>query len=448
MESRRRFIQNLLTFTGALILKSNAQSSPVIQREKQMNAQTTVYRSINGSSSENMKKVLELIGGIETIIGLNDIVIIKPNVQWWNQGAPNISAVNTFISLIMERPGGFRGEVILAENNHCGSSPWNSAGWQKPFDRNSDLRGINNYNELSNHLKKKFGDKLSICHWIDLGAGNKRVYSPADGTGYVLCDGTGGVPLLSLDNGLQDENRREVIMSYPIFKTDKGTIIDFKNGIWEKGKYTKQSIKFINFSALNHHSNYCGMTSSVKNYLGITDISGGPETKNGAKYYGKYKNFHMFAFDTWEPGPVAGMLGAEIGIFMNKIRKANLNITTAEWIGLSSRSDPPVSHTKTILASTDPVALDYHSAKYVLFPNSKSWIHNPDNEKGPLFEYLNKCSEKTGDILCEKFVDVQSFDFLSNSIQKDDELVVIGDKLWGNNFKSIIKHLILRFSRM
>ena len=54
-----------------------------------------------------MEKVLELIGGIEKIVVLNDIVIIKPNVQWWNQGAPNIAAVNAFISLIMNRHSGF-----------------------------------------------------------------------------------------------------------------------------------------------------------------------------------------------------------------------------------------------------------------------------------------------------------------------------------------------------
>ena len=32
-------------------------------------------------------------GGIEKIIGAGDIVVIKPNVQWWNQVAPNLSAI-------------------------------------------------------------------------------------------------------------------------------------------------------------------------------------------------------------------------------------------------------------------------------------------------------------------------------------------------------------------
>jgi hypothetical protein len=43
-------------------------------------------------------------------------------------------------------------------------------------------------------------------------------------------------------------------MTYPILKTDKGTVIDFKNGIWKKGTFTGQTFRFINVSVLNHHS--------------------------------------------------------------------------------------------------------------------------------------------------------------------------------------------------
>jgi hypothetical protein len=40
-------------------------------------------------------------------------------------------------------------------------------------------------------------------------------------------------------------------------------------------------------------------------------------------------------------------------------RKADLNIISAEWTGLSSRTDPPIARTQAVLASIDPVALDY-----------------------------------------------------------------------------------------
>ena len=61
------------------------------------------------------------------------------------------------------------------------------------------------------------------------------------------------------------------------------------------------------------------------------------------------------------------MIGAEIGMFLNTIRKADLNITTAEWIELSSRTESPVARTKAFLASSDPVALDFHATNYLLF---------------------------------------------------------------------------------
>jgi len=36
---------------------------------------------MNGSPSENLTKVFELMGGVEKIIGSGDVVMIKPNVQ-------------------------------------------------------------------------------------------------------------------------------------------------------------------------------------------------------------------------------------------------------------------------------------------------------------------------------------------------------------------------------
>ena len=234
-------------------------------------------------------------------------------------------------------------------------------------------------------------------------------------------------------------------MSYPVFKTDRGTVIDFKNGIWEKGSYTDQPLRFINFAALNHHSTYCGATSAIKNYLGISDLSGGPDPHNGGRLTDKFYNFHSFPFDKWAPGPQPGMIGAEIAEFMNTIRKADLNVTTAEWVGFASRTEPPVARTKAVLACEDPVALDFHATKYLLHPNSRLEIHNPDDETSPLRQYLVKCGEKDGGIFDERKVAVRSYDFKTNAFQEDDNLVVKGEKDWGNNYKIIFKYLMMRY---
>ena len=113
------------------------------------------------------------MGGIEKLIGADDIVVIKPNVQWWNQGAPNILALKTLVDIIMDRPGGFTGEVIVAENCHRGSTPWQSeaSGWKPAFERNSDLPGIRNYNELGADLKRRHAERYTTCHWINVNTG-------------------------------------------------------------------------------------------------------------------------------------------------------------------------------------------------------------------------------------------------------------------------------------
>ncbi len=448
--TRREFFKKLIIALSTATFIKDSEAGNFVKSpfgEKINENCSAIYRSINSSPKSNIIKIMELMGGIDQIIEPDAIVLIKPNGQWWNQGAPNLLALKTFVELILERKGGFFGEVILAENCHRGPAPWNSlqSGWSGQFQLNSDIPGINNMNDLSSHLKKMFEERFSTCHWVDVRAGGRRVFGPRDGTGYVYCDGTGGVPLISCDNGSIGNKFRETIMTYPIFSTDKGTIIDFKNGVWEKGVYTGQPLFFVNFSALNHHSIYCGMTGSLKNYMGITDLSGGPDPHNGGKLTGKYYNFHSFPFDEWDHGPAPGMLGAEIGVFMRTIRKADLNITTAEWVGLSSRVNPPVAHTRAVLAGSDPVALDYHAAKYILYPNSRLKIHNPDDKNSPLHQYLIRCSRSLGGYNKDSIGEIKSFDFKTKEMQKEYELTVIGDKIWGNNIKNIAKYLVLRY---
>jgi hypothetical protein len=259
---------------GLLAISSVRKGASAVRREPAKNPISTVFRSVNGTPQENMNKVIEMLGGIHEIIGSEDVVVIKPNVQWWNQGAPNLSALNRFVELIFEMPGGFAGEVVVAENCHRGSFPWLSedSGWAHRFERNSDSPNIGNYVDLTGSLKKKFGDRFTTRHWIDVANGAKRVYGPKNGDGYIYCDGTGGAPLLTCENGMKGEDCRTTIMTYPIFTTDKGTLVDLRNGVWAKGAYTSRPLRFINFAAVNHHSIPCGATSAIKNYLGIVDL--------------------------------------------------------------------------------------------------------------------------------------------------------------------------------
>ena len=130
---------------------------------------------------------------------------------------------------------------------------------------------------------------------------------------------------------------------------------------------------------------------------------------------------------------------------MNTIRKADLNITTAEWIGLSSRTAPPVARTRAVLASTDPVALDYHATKYLLYPNSGISYHNPDNMQGALYQYVFKCSEEGGWVFDERHVAVNSYDF-NGTACGGPSFVVRGQMVWDFNIKNLMKYFISRYS--
>ena len=404
----------------------------------------TVYRALNGSPADNLEKVLSLMGGVESLFGPDDIVILKPNLQWFNQGAPNIAAMDRLVAVIMERKGGFRGEVVMAENIHRGPKPWEKEGWAIPFARNSDLPGIPHYGGLAARLRQTYGDRFSVSHLVDIGSGGNRVHSPAEGPGYIVCDGTGGVPLLSVDNGLAGANRREVVMSYPVLRTDRGTLVDYRWGVWEKGAYTDRPVKFVNCAALNHHSSFCGVTGSVKNYLGVSDLSGGSDPARNGRLSGSYFNFHSFAFDWNKKGPVPGMIGAEVGFFLKAVRRPFLNITTAEYCGLSDRTELPVARTRVVAASADPVALDLHMTKYILHPNSRISVHDPEDPGSPTAQYLERCAEYGDYCFDDAGIEVSSYDLSTRALQNNDDLAVLGDKEWGINPRSLLKYAYFR----
>jgi hypothetical protein len=444
LQTRRNFIKNLALAGGGLAINDDFMARFALKKPVNSSA-VTIFRAINGNPRENMAKVIELMGGIEKIIGPWDVVVIKPNVQWWNQGAPNLAALQALVDLIMQRPGGFSGEVVVAENCHRGKEPWNSAGWSSPFLRNGDETGVTSFNQLTTRLKQRYGSRYSTVHWIDVAVGGRRVYGPGPDKGYVYCDGTGNVPLLECRNDMSGRDSRTTIMTYPIFTTDRGWVVDLNNGVWEKGSYSDRPLRFVNLAALNHHSTYCGFTSLLKNYLGVSDLSGGPDPAQGGKLTGDFYNFHSFPFNQWGKGPQAGMIGRAVGTYLKTIRRADLNIITAEWVGLASRTNLPAARTRTVLASFDPVALDFHAAKYLLYANSKLWFHDPEKKGSPAREYLRECSKTGGGNFDEKWMRVLSYDLAARRIQPETELSVRGEIRWGKDPNSLMKYLVMRY---
>ncbi|MFH2138138.1 MAG: DUF362 domain-containing protein [Candidatus Omnitrophota bacterium] len=425
--TRRELIKKLgMAFIGCLgiawllkISKSRAQDETfsksagvdmTANSEKSKGGESIIYHAKNGSPEQNTFKAIEMIGGIEKIIGKNDIVILKPNAQWWNQGMTNTNSMKAFIELVLAIPG-FTGEVIIAENHQCfgPKNNCNIRGWNTRM-RNGEF----NYNELIKYFRQKGHANVTKYHWIGGGSfgkddtlkarilrpikeavkklrgyrERKLVVHPRQGDGYVWT------------NIEYRYKGKKTKMSYPVFTSGfSGITIDFKNGAWKNGKYTSQPVKFINFAGLNHHSDFAGVTSSVKNYLGVIDMTCGNVVPEG------YCSFHSIGV----PG-----LGGAVGTFMNTIRRADLNIVTAEWVGFASRTDPKLAaRTRSVIVSTDPVALDYYGAKNILYPlgGLVRELNNPDNMDGPFRKYLELCCNQGIGTLDENKMVIKKFDF-------------------------------------
>ena len=62
-----------------------------------------------------------------------------------------------------------------------------------------------------------------------------------------------------------------------------------------------------------------------------------------------------------------------------------------------------------------------------------------------MYQYLKACAEHGGGIIHERQVAVKSYDFKTDRMQEDDELIVRGRKEWGRNPKAVLKYLVLRY---
>lgn len=387
---------------------------------------SNIYVAKNGTPQQNVAKVIEMMGGIENFIGISDIVILKPNCQWWNQGRTNLAALKGFIDLVLDIPG-FKGEIIIAENHHFmdkslpESEKDNIRGWAHISEINGDVDGVNHsMNSLIELYQNQGHRNVSKVHWRDGGPkydhwGNGQsggiAKDPADGDGYVWSDIDYTFAVLM---GLK---KWKVKMTYPLFTSPySGITIDFKNGALKRGengevKYLADNpLKFINFAVLNDHGRDTGITSSIKNYMGVTDLSCGYWGMQPEGYYNVHDcggRFYPYA----KAGP--------LGYFMKTIRKADLNIVTAEWVGWGHRTDiSKATRCRTILASTDPLALDYYGAKYFVYPLSRNRKHhNPDNLDSPVRKFLELTLETLGQgTLDERDMKVSKYDFAKQSL--------------------------------
>ena len=270
------------------------------------------------------------------IISKDDTVLIKVNGEWEERGGTNTDLLKTFIQKILEHPEGFIGEVVVVENGQ-----W-AIHLDSPRSNAEDI--TQSFRKVVDYFQNQ-GYKVSLYDWTQIGgiAGNIVVIdeNEREKDGYV-----------DMPQGV----------SYPIFTTKFGTRISLKDGIWKDGRYDKSKLKFINMPVLKSHS-LMGVTAAVKHYMGVLSTS-----------------LCNDGFDQHEGIVYEGLLGK----LMTQVIYPDLNILDANYIGVSSRG-PASSYESAyraniVLASKNPIALDYYAGKYILYPLTRFERHNPDNK--------------------------------------------------------------------
>lgn len=364
-----------------------------------------VYVAKNGTPAENVAKVIDMrFGGIEHFIGPDDVVVINPNGQWPNQGGSNCACCMGLIDLILNRPGGFNGEIILTEcTQFQPDGYWTATG--SGLDRN----GPYNFNDMITYYHNNGHENVSgvrIWRNEDDPTNWPIITGPDEGQGWVR------------PQWISPVSSCEFYLSYPIIESPySGKLIDLRNGVYD-GTYEGQPpLKFIKMPNLNNHGtgaqqDYAGVTSAVKSFLGISELEG---ACGGGSYF-KDGHHNMHTFDYGECGDRAFAMGESVGAWMKNCRKPDLFLTTAEWVGWGSRTSDNATQTKTVGLCNDPVSLDYYMCKYVLWPTHiEQQYFNPEYDipNNNTRQTLNGCHSQGFGTVTESEIAAFIYDFNS-----------------------------------
>jgi hypothetical protein len=268
--------------------------------------------------------------GPDGLVARDDVVLIKINEQWDQRGGTNTDVLKELIQAIIDHPDEFVGEIVVADNGQgYGSMNWGRSNAE-------------NYTQSTQDVVDTFSPSYSVStyDWQRIRGVRVDEYSEGDMVdGYILYDTA--------------DPETGIYVSYPKFETEFGTYISFKYGVWNGTGYEKR-LKVINMPVLKSHWTY-SVTACVKHYMGVQS--------EGDAVSGGLANGH----DTVGRGGM-GTLMVETGL-------PTLNIIDAIRINANPPGSTPcgprtfydeATRVNLLMASTDPVALDYWAAKNIL----------------------------------------------------------------------------------
>jgi|GEM_PF-1048247 len=277
----------------------------------------------------------DILAGASGLIAPEDVVLIKVNAQWKYRGATNSDVIRGLVQRILDHPDGFTGEVVIFENGQGRGS------------LNCDTSS--NYGDSSVHANAN-DERHSFLFLVNSIFRDPRVSA-------FLLDRIRGTFIAASDHTTNGYRTYENV-SYPCFTTNGGRRVELREGIWQGNGYSK-NLKLINVPVLKHHdTGGSEITASLKHFYGVVSMADG---QSGGRHYSK--------------------LGETCGKMVASVATPVLNIVDAIWVSHRSLTGNPAATTfraNQLLASQDPVALDYWAAKYILYPIDSNFRHHPD----------------------------------------------------------------------
>jgi uncharacterized protein (DUF362 family) len=295
--------------------------------------------------------------GPDGLIDPDDVVLIKVNAQWAQRGGTNTDVLRGIMRVIVEHPEGFAGEIIVADNGQ-GSGNLNRT------ENNAEDHGQSAQDVVGDFAAE--GWKASIKLWD-----NFRTISVAEFSAGDLNDGY--VVSATLDP------QTLIRVSYPKFRTPRGTCVSYKHGIWNtlSSSYDQDRLVVINVPVLKTHFIY-GVTAAVKNHMGVITQSLSTDSHTGVGRGG-------------------------LGSVLAEVRVPDLTVLDCIWVLARPGSGPSATYAQSsrrdqLLAGFDPVALDAWAVKNILAPQMSAngyapgdyAAQDPDNPNSTFRLYLDR----------------------------------------------------------
>jgi uncharacterized protein (DUF362 family) len=275
------------------------------------------------------------LNGANGLIAADDVVLIKVNAQWKYRGCTNTDVVRGVVQRILEHPDGFDGEVVIVENGQGRGSL--ACDTSISYDGDTGVHA-NAQNESHSFL------------WLV-----DSLFNDARVSAFLIDPFTAS--FIGANDHTSNGYRTFENVSYPCFTTAGGRRVELREGLWT-GTAHASNLKLINIPVLKHHDvGGSEITGALKHVYGLISMSDGHED---------FRHYDG--------------LGETCGKMMVSVHTPVLNIMDAIWVSQDNVAGYPVARTtrvNTLLASQDPVALDYWSAKYVLYPIDNVERHLP-----------------------------------------------------------------------